>query len=108
MGYRRGYNKGAENRSLALSVYPTRDESFNRLTDIYFQTVYPAHNKASSSATSQPSPIGAGFVFGTPGERLGAVGGRYPEASASLSTPPRIEEATVFTVPLAMFIGAVE
>ena len=61
---------------------------------------------ANSSATSHPSPIGR--VFGTPGERLGAVGGRYPEASASLSTPPRIEEATVFTVPLAMFIGAVE
>ena len=64
---------------------------------------------ANSSATSQPSPIGtSGVVSGTPGERLGAVGGRYPEASASLSTPPRIEEATVFTAPLATFIGAVE
>jgi len=60
--------------------------------------------------TSHPSPIGVFFsssVSGTPGLRLGLVGGMYPVLPLSLNTPPLIEEAMVFTLPLATCIGAV-
>lgn len=64
---------------------------------------------ANNIATSQPSPrgavsVGGAIVFCLPRIRLGSV---YPVGS-SLRTPPWMDDATVFTVPLAICIGAVE
>lgn len=85
-------------------------------------TAYPRHKSESSSATSQPSPIGIGVSPPVPPSSDVSGGGGPPLpgpaflarvmycflANSSAEIPPWSCDATVETVPVATRMGAVE